>query len=245
MLSPEDADVAFARREHVAPGQSSSGSQGSSEAREAASPSALPVGGSGKRILDIGLALSAILALAPLFLCVALLILLRDGRPVLIRHQRVGFGGKLFDCLKFRSMVANASETLERHLKDNPEAAREWEETRKLRDDPRVTPVGQVIRRLSVDELPQLLNVVRGDMSIVGPRPVVVAELERYGPAVNEYMQVRPGLTGPWQVSGRSDVSYEARVALDAEYVRNWTMARDLAIIARTVPAVVAAKGSY
>jgi exopolysaccharide production protein ExoY len=205
----------------------------------------VPVGGTGKRLFDLAMAVTALVVLAPLFICVALLILISDGRPVLISHRRVGHAGRPFECLKFRSMVVNAPAVLDAHLRADAEAAREWQETHKLKDDPRITPLGHVIRRLSVDELPQLVNVLRGDMSIVGPRPVVTAELERYGDEVDAYMQVRPGLTGAWQVSGRSDVSYEARVALDADYVRNWSMAEDIRIIAKTVPAVLGSKGSY
>lgn len=208
-------------------------------------PEVVPVGGTGKRLFDLAMSVAALVVLAPLFICIALLIVIGDGRPVLISHRRVGHRGQPFECLKFRSMVVNAPAVLDAHLRVNPEAAREWQDTHKLKDDPRITRLGQVIRRLSVDELPQFINVLRGDMSIVGPRPVVAAELERYGEEVEAYMRVRPGLTGAWQVSGRSDVSYEARVALDAQYVRNWSMAEDLRIIARTVPAVLTSKGSY
>ena len=142
-------------------------------------------------------------------------------------------------------MVENGDEVLQRHLRDNPEALEEWTATRKLQNDPRVTRVGQILRKLSLDELPQILNIVRGEMSVVGPRPVVSEELDYYGPAAEFYLASRPGLTGLWQVSGRNDVSYAARVAFDTHYVQNWSLATDLAIIIKTVPAVVASRGSY
>lgn len=245
MLSRKNSKVALARLPIAVGRQRAWTEESKKRASHSLRHQDLPVGGKSKRVLDIGIAVTALVILAPLLLFVALLILVSEGRPIMISHRRVGHRGKPFECLKFRSMVSDATAVLEAHLKDNPDAAREWEETRKLRDDPRITPLGHVIRRLSVDELPQLFNVIRGDMSIVGPRPVVTAELERYGEAVDAYMQVRPGLTGAWQVSGRSDVSYEARVALDADYVRNWTMTQDLMIIAKTVPAVLTSKGSY
>jgi exopolysaccharide production protein ExoY len=246
MLSRDDSKVALARLAGPT-GRQRTWTDGSSSPHAASPPrpETVPIGGTGKRLFDLAMSVTALVVLAPLFICIALLILISDGRPVLISQRRVGHRGRPFECLKFRSMVVNAPAVLDSHLRENPEAAREWNDTQKLKDDPRITPLGQVIRRLSVDELPQLINVMRGDMSIVGPRPVVTAELERYGEAVEAYMQVRPGLTGAWQVSGRSDVSYETRVALDTQYVRNWSMAEDIRIIAKTVPAVLTSKGSY
>src|SRR5690606_5975025 len=134
---------------------------------------------------------------------------------------------------------------LQAYLSENPEAQAEWEATRKLKNDPRVTPVGAVLRKLSLDELPQFLNILAGEMSIVGPRPVVQEELERYGSAAVFYLKSRPGLTGLWQVSGRNDVSYATRVAFDRYYVENWSLAQDIRIIAKTVPAVCLSRGSY
>ena len=130
------------------------------------------------------------------------------------------------------------------HFERNPQARLEWENTRKLKDDPRVTPLGRTLRKLSVDELPQFLNVLRGEMSLVGPRPIVEAETRFYGPQVDAYFSVRPGITGLWQVSGRSNTSYEERVGMDVDYVASWTLRKDLAILARTIPAVLSSDGS-
>jgi len=208
-------------------------------------PARRPVGGPAKRALDITIALLALVVFLPVFLGVALMVRRSSPGPVLFGHARVGFGGREFRCLKFRTMVTDGEAVLARHLRDNPAARAEWEATRKLARDPRVTPVGYALRKLSLDELPQLLNVLRGDMSIVGPRPVVAEELARYGRSARYYLAARPGLTGLWQVSGRNDVAYRRRVAFDRAYVGRWSLARDAAIIARTVPAVLFARGSY
>jgi exopolysaccharide production protein ExoY len=204
-----------------------------------------PVGGLWKRSLDLTIACAALLFLLPLLVAVAVMVRASDGGPALYRHRRIGCDGREFDCLKFRTMVPNAQEALEAHLRGDPGAAAEWRRTRKLRNDPRVTPLGDVMRKSSVDELPQLINVIRGDMSIVGPRPIVHDEVGRYGPAIDHYFRTRPGLTGAWQVSGRSDTGYGERVALDSDYVANWSVRRDVVIIARTVPAVLTRRGSY
>jgi exopolysaccharide production protein ExoY len=188
---------------------------------------------------------SALLAFAPLFLLIALLLKFMDRGTILYRQPRVGFRSSTFGCLKFRTMAMDGDAVLARHLRDNPEAAREWAETRKLKRDPRVTAVGQVLRQTSLDELPQLWNILRGDMSIVGPRPVVVEEITMYGPSAGHYLLARPGLTGAWQVSGRNDVSYECRVSLDRDYIENWSFWNDIKIIAKTVPVLITAKGSY
>ncbi|WP_420022777.1 sugar transferase [Cereibacter azotoformans] len=203
-----------------------------------------PVGGLPKRIIDILIAVTALIALAPLMIGVALIIWLSSNGPILYGHQRVGFGGRTFRCWKFRSMVVDGDVVLERHLRANPEAQREWERDRKLRQDPRVTPIGAVIRMLSIDELPQLFNILSGEMSVVGPRPVVAAELRRYRGSAGHYLRTRPGLTGMWQVSGRSDLSYRQRVLLDRYYVMRWNVLADAAIILRTVPAVLRSRGS-
>lgn len=141
-------------------------------------------------------------------------------------------------------MVTNGDEVLSKHLNNNPEAQKEWDETQKLRDDPRVTPIGRVLRALSIDELPQLFNIFLGDMSVVGPRPVIESELARYGVSAAHYLRTRPGLTGLWQISGRSDVSYHRRILMDRYYVTNWSFLSDIAIILRTLPAVIMARGS-
>lgn len=204
-----------------------------------------PIGGAIKRTFDLTAAVAALILLAPLFFMIAALVKASDGGSILYGHKRVGRNGETFRCLKFRTMVPNGDEVLQQHLRANPQALEEWTATRKLQSDPRVTRVGQVLRKLSLDELPQILNIVRGEMSVVGPRPVVSDELDYYGPAAEFYLASRPGLTGLWQVSGRNDVSYAARVAFDTHYVQNWSLATDLAIIIKTVPAVVASRGSY
>lgn len=204
-----------------------------------------PVGGWFKRSMDVMLVTAALIAFSPIFVLVAILVKLSDGGPIFYGHMRVGRGQRMFPCLKFRTMVPNSAEVLEKHLAFDPVAREEWLESRKLKNDPRITPVGKVLRRSSLDELPQLLNILRGDMSIVGPRPVVVDEIKKYGSDAIYYIQARPGLTGPWQVSGRNDVSYESRVAFDRNYVENWSIWTDVAIIAKTVPAVLTARGTY
>lgn len=204
-----------------------------------------PIGGVIKRTFDLTAAIIALILLAPLFLMIGALVKASDGGSILYGHKRIGRNGETFRCLKFRTMVENGDEVLQRHLRADPQALEEWTATRKLQNDPRVTRVGQVLRKLSLDELPQIMNIVRGEMSVVGPRPVVSEELDYYGPAAEFYLASRPGLTGLWQVSGRNDVSYAARVAFDTHYVQNWSLATDLAIIIKTVPAVVASRGSY
>lgn len=198
-----------------------------------------PVGGIGKRIADIAAAVIIGIVALPLILAVALAVKIGMGGPVFYGHRRVGFGGKEFYCLKFRSMVTNGDEVLARHLEADPAAAEEWRLNRKLTHDPRVTRLGSLLRKSSLDELPQLLNILRGEMSCVGPRPVSAEELERYGAHVHEYLSARPGITGSWQVSGRSSVSYEDRIKLDADYVLKWSFGADLLILLRTVPALL------
>jgi exopolysaccharide production protein ExoY len=201
------------------------------------------VGGGPKRWFDLAGALAALLLLMPLFCLIALAIKLWDGGPVFYRHSRVGLKGTAFNCLKFRSMVINADEVLARHLAANSEAADEWQKNHKLKRDPRITPLGESMRKTSIDELPQLLNILKGEMSFVGPRPIVTEEVQKYGSAIEHYLRARPGLTGPWQVSGRNDLDYATRVALDRGYVLNWSFWRDLTIIAKTARVVVAARG--
>jgi exopolysaccharide production protein ExoY len=203
------------------------------------------VGGGIKRGFDIVAALTAIAILLPMFCLIALAIKLWDRGPVFYRHRRIGLGGTSFDCLKFRSMVVNSDEVLSRHLAANSAAAREWEETHKLKDDPRVTPFGASMRKTSIDELPQLVNILKGEMSFVGPRPIVAAEVPKYGDAIDHYLSARPGLTGPWQISGRNDVDYSTRVELDRGYVEDWSFWRDVSIIAKTARVVVTARGCY
>ncbi len=203
------------------------------------------VGGAAKRFLDVAFSLLALTFFLPLFGLIACLIKFADGGPVFYVHRRVGHGRRAFGCLKFRTMVMNGDEVLQRHLARSTDAAREWAETRKLKQDPRVTRLGMVIRKLSIDELPQLINVLRGEMSIVGPRPIVPDEIAMYGQHAELYLSARPGLTGLWQVSGRNDKSYEERVVLDCHYVRNWSLLTDFVIMVRTIPAVLSSRGTY
>ncbi|MEK1948594.1 MAG: sugar transferase, partial [Ensifer adhaerens] len=168
-----------------------------------------PIGRSSKRIVDLLIATTALVLLSPLLLIVAIIVKLSDRGPVFYSHTRIGLGGASFGCLKFRTMKSDASAQLAKLLEANPEAKIEWEATRKLKSDPRVTVVGEILRESSIDELPQLINVVRGEMSLVGPRPITAEELPLYGEYVSSYVAGRPGLTGHWQTSGRNDVSYQ------------------------------------
>lgn len=198
-----------------------------------------PIGGLLKRVMDLVIAGTALVLAAPVMVLVGLLIKITAGGPAIFSHRRVGFGGKPFNCYKFRSMVANSDEVLKAYLDANPDARKEWEETHKIRNDPRVTFFGRLLRKSSLDELPQLINILRGDMSCVGPRPIVQDELKRYGDHQSEYLGTRPGLTGLWQVSGRSSMDYDNRVALDSQYVRNWSIWLDVVILLRTIVAVM------
>ena len=204
-----------------------------------------PIGLTPKRTIDIILAISGIVLLAPLlFICFVLTVATSSG-PALFRHRRVGFNGEHFDCLKFRTMAADSQERLSRLLQTDAEAAAEWEANRKLRRDPRVTFVGDMLRKSSLDELPQLFNVLKGHMSIVGPRPVTEEELERYDSSVSAYLACRPGITGLWQVSGRSKTTYSKRVAFDAYYAHNWSLALDVKILIVTIPSLLVADGAF
>lgn len=196
-----------------------------------------------KAAFDQFVAVLLLLLLAPLLLGLSLLVRL-DGGPAFFRHRRIGAGGRTFDCIKFRTMVMDADRVLRRVLAEDPEAAAEWADTQKLRNDPRVTRLGRFLRRSSLDELPQLFNVLRGEMSLVGPRPIVQAEIARYADDIDYYYETKPGLTGLWQVSGRSDTSYARRVRLDVWYVRNWTLWHDIAILLKTIPAVFLQRGA-
>ena len=199
-----------------------------------------------KRAIDIIAALTFFILFGWLYLGLWLAVAILQGRPAIYRHRRVGLNGKKFDCLKFRSMVRDSDSVLTQFLDSCPAARSEWERDFKLKDDPRVTPFGRFLRRTSLDELPQFWNVVRGDMSLVGPRPIVKKELDTYyRTAATEYVRVKPGITGPWQVSGRHEMSYEERVALDSAYARGWTNFGDLKIVLKTVVVVLQRRGSY
>ena len=197
-----------------------------------------------KRLIDIVGASVGLLFAAPFILPAMYFIHRHDGGPAIFAQDRVGHGGRPFRCYKLRSMVVDSAERLEHLLATDPEARAEWEETQKLRNDPRVTRLGKFLRKSSLDELPQLWNILRGDMSLVGPRPIQHIEIPRYGTDFIYYTDVRPGLTGLWQVSGRSDTSYDERVALDVKYVREWTFVRDVKVIAKTIPAILTSKGA-
>jgi exopolysaccharide production protein ExoY len=204
-----------------------------------------PIGTLSKRIIDVALALSGIVLLAPLLVICYLLTVLTSPGPALFRHRRVGFNGKHFDCLKFRTMLTDAPDRLSQLLESDPVAAAEWAATRKLRRDPRVTAIGAILRKSSLDELPQLFNVLRGEMSIVGPRPVTDEELERYTTSVGAYLACRPGITGLWQVSGRSTTTYDVRVACDTYYAQNWSIALDVKILIVTFPSLLASETAF
>jgi len=205
----------------------------------------VPVGGRAKRLVDLTVSLVALVAIWPLFVMIVVIMKLTDPGPVFFAHGRVGFNGRRFRCFKFRSMVVDSDAVLMALLQRDPAAAREWRETQKLRRDPRTTAIGRLLRVTSLDELPQLLNVVLGDMSIVGPRPIVSAETSRYGQSMTFYMAARPGLTGPWQVGGRNDTDYAERVRLDVDYVQNWSLSRDVVVMLKTGYVVLARSGSY
>lgn len=197
------------------------------------------------RIADILLSLLVLTFMAPLMVATALLIKLQDGGPVLFGHTRLGRDGKSFKCWKFRSMVVDAEARLTNLLASDPQARAEWDASQKLRKDPRTTRFGTFLRVSSLDEFPQLFNVLRGEMSLVGPRPIVLAEVGRYGRWYRHYCRVRPGITGLWQVSGRSDTTYAQRVAFDVLYARRASFGLYVKILAATVPVVLARAGSY
>ncbi|XIA64876.1 sugar transferase [Bradyrhizobium sp. TZ2] len=204
-----------------------------------------PIGLTSKRVIDVVLALSGIVLLAPLLaICFVATVLTSPG-PALFRHKRMGFKGKHFDCLKFRTMVPDAAERLRQLVDTDPVAAAEWATNQKLRNDPRVTAIGTILRQSSLDELPQLFNVLKGDMSIVGPRPVTEEELVKYASAIDDYYACRPGITGLWQVSGRSTTTFNKRVACDSFYARHWSITLDAKIIMATIPAVCFSDTAY
>lgn len=197
-----------------------------------------------KRAMDICLTLAGGLLVLPACLLIALLIRLESPGPALFRQKRIGLNGKSFHVWKFRTMVPNAEEILQGCLARNPELRDEWETRQKLRHDPRVTRIGRFLRSTSLDELPQLLNVLRGDLSLVGPRPIVKSQVERYRESFSQYTRVKPGITGLWQISGRNLVSYDKRIDLDRYYINNWSIWFDIYILARTIPVVITRHGA-
>lgn len=197
-----------------------------------------------KRGFDLIVASLILVGCAPLMLLLVLAVC-ADGGPALFGHRRVGAGGRDFTCWKFRSMVVDAEAALAHTLAHDPGARREWERDFKLRNDPRVTRLGKFLRKTSLDELPQLFGVLTGDMSLIGPRPIVWDEVSRYGPAFTEYASCRPGITGLWQISGRNDIAYAERVAIDRHYARSWSFQGDVAILWRTLGVVLRRSGAY
>jgi Undecaprenyl-phosphate galactose phosphotransferase WbaP len=198
-----------------------------------------------KRALDVVAVLVASPLLLPVFLVIACVVRLTSSGPILYSHRRIRQNGAFFSMWKFRTMCVHSAEVLDAHLAADPEARAEWNRSHKLRNDPRITPVGQFLRKYSLDEFPQIWNVLRGDMSLVGPRPIVAAEIEKYRDTFGLYCRVKPGLTGLWQVSGRSTLTYEDRVSLDALYVQNWSLTRDASILLRTFPSIVQQEGAF
>lgn len=212
--------------------------------RKAFGSNALPVGGILKRVFDVVTSVYFIIALSPLLLGLCIALRLTSKGPLFYGHERIGYDGRRFHCLKFRSMVENGDAILAAYLRDNPDQREIWETQHKLDNDPRVTPIGAVLRKLSLDELPQIINVLRGEMSLVGPRPVTLEELDKYSSSKSHYLMTRPGITGLWQISGRSDTTFHQRICMDRLYVTKWSILQDLKIIFMTVPAVLLAKGA-
>ena len=203
----------------------------------------------GNRILkfafDWCLTLVGTICIAPIFAVISIWIYIDSPGPVIFKHRRVGKDGKEFDCYKFRSMCVDADQKLKELLDGNPKARKEWEKDFKLKEDPRITKSGAFLRKTSLDELPQIFNVLKGEMSLVGPRPIIQAEVPRYGKYISDYYMVRPGITGLWQTSGRNDIDYTERVQMDTWYVRNWNIWFDIVLLWRTFKAVLAGKGAY
>lgn len=214
-------------------------------------PARLPLAGltlldaSLKRAFDIVFATTFLLVALPALIILAIALQIDSPGPLFFIQKRIGLSGRSFACIKFRTMHVNAGELLSQILATSPAARREWEADHKLRDDPRVSRLGRLVRKLSLDELPQLYNILVGEMSVVGPRPIVEAEIVKYGIHFSDYSALKPGLTGLWQVSGRNDVSYAERVQLDCEYRRRASFLFDMQIVTKTIPAVLLANGSY
>jgi Undecaprenyl-phosphate galactose phosphotransferase WbaP len=197
------------------------------------------------RLLDISLILLAAPYITFAVIVISILIKIDSPGPVFYRQTRIGRYGRKFHVYKFRTMAQNADEVFQRYLDNSPEFKAEWLATYKLKQDPRITHLGSILRKLSLDELPQLWNIIIGDMSLVGPRPIIDAEVEKYGKCFNLYLQVRPGLTGLWQVSGRNNTTYQRRVELDEYYIRNRSLKLDLQILWKTVFVVLSQEGAY
>ncbi len=206
---------------------------------------ALGMNGIGKRLLDLAISIPACIALLPVFLFTALAIKLEDGGPVFYQQKRIGRGGHLFPMLKFRSMRPDADVALEELLARCATSRNEWAEFQKLRRDPRITRIGRFLRASSIDELPQLINVLLGHMSIVGQRPILPSQRDAYGIHMPGYERARPGITGLWQIRGRSKLNFEARAIYGSEYINTWSLWNDVKIVALTVPAVLFSKDAF
>jgi len=199
-----------------------------------------------KRVFDVFFSIFAIIITLPITIPIAIIIKLTDGGSIIYGHERVGKDGKKFKVLKFRSMYMDADKKLKEILENDPKAKEEWEKTFKLKNDPRITPIGKFLRKTSLDELPQFINVLKGEMSVVGPRPVVEEELKKYYKDKAElYKSVKPGVTGYWQVEGRSDTDYEERIKMDEYYIKNRSFLMDLKIILKTIKVMITGKGAY
>lgn len=198
-----------------------------------------------KRSFDIIISLIALFLLLPLFLVTAILIKATSKGPVFFKHKRMGMNGETFEVFKFRTMIEDAEKVLFEMFEQNPELEEEYRKEYKLKEDPRITGIGKILRKISLDELPQLINVLKGEMSLVGPRPIVKDEMSKYGKYAKLILKVPPGLTGMWQMSGRSDLDYEERIKLDMYYINNWSFGLDIIIILKTIPAVLGKKGAY
>jgi Undecaprenyl-phosphate galactose phosphotransferase WbaP len=198
-----------------------------------------------KRAFDVSVSLGIALAVLPLLVAIALLVRCSSPGPILYGQERIGRCGRRFNAWKFRTMVPNAATVLAEHLEAHPALAAEWKANHKLKHDPRITGIGRWLRQISLDELPQIWNVLVGDMSLVGPRPIVSAEIDKYGDCYQHFIQVLPGITGLWQVSGRNNTTYDERVSLDAYYVQNWSLWLDIYILANTAKVVLLGEGAY
>lgn len=198
-----------------------------------------------KRAVDLFILLLSSPVTVPVIAVVAAIVKLTSKGPVFYGHKRIGKNGKEFKCWKFRSMVVDADKMLDKILAENPDMRAEWERDRKFTNDPRVTKIGKILRKTSIDELPQFFNILVGEMSFVGPRPVTTPELTKYGHKKDFILSVQPGLSGMWQISGRSDTGYEERITLDSYYIQNWSIWLDLWIICKTIYVVIKGKGAY
>lgn len=198
-----------------------------------------------KRVFDLVVTTIGLICISPFFLAIALWVYKDSPGPIIFKHRRVGRDGKFFNCYKFRSMVVDADARLKELLEKDPAAREEWQREFKLKNDPRVTKSGAFLRKTSLDELPQLFNVLKGEMSLVGPRPIIQEEIAKYGPYIKDFYMVRPGVTGMWQTSGRSDTTYEERVQMDTWYVRNWNVWFDIVLLWRTIAVVIHHEGAY